>query len=133
MKYYYANKELELQKMAIYRELNRDKINKQKREYYLKNRDRLNKQVKKYVNTPVGKKLKNETWKRYVINNPIKQKARNIVSNAIKYGTIIPKKCEICGNPISQAHHTDYRKPLKVVWLCHKHHRQSHGQLIGIK
>ena len=32
----------------------------------------------------------------------------------------------VCGNPVSEAHHRDYEKPLEVVWLCPEHHRIWH-------
>lgn len=28
-----------------------------------------------------------------------------------------------------QAHHEDYSKPIDVMWLCFRHHRERHGQL----
>ena len=61
--------------------------------------------------------------------NPLKYKARNAVSNALRDGRLIRKPCEVCGNPHVQAHHSDYSKPLDVRWLCFEHHREDeHGQ-----
>lgn len=60
---------------------------------------------------------------------PEKIRAREILSLAIKKRKIIKKPCEICGEQISQAHHEDYSKPLDVIWLCRKHHREIHGNL----
>lgn len=34
--------------------------------------------------------------------------------------------CVICGSVDSEAHHPDYREPVKVVWLCRKHHKCQH-------
>lgn len=43
----------------------------------------------------------------------------------------LPKQpCEQCGEVRSEAHHTDYRRPLSVRWLCFTHHREAHGQLL---
>lgn len=62
---------------------------------------------------------------------PGKYRARKMVNKGIKNGTIIKLPCRVCGNPKSQGHHEDYRKPLQVIWLCFKHHREHHGQTVG--
>lgn len=61
---------------------------------------------------------------------PGKSKAYYAVSNAIRDGRLKRLPCEVCGKK-AQAHHADYRKKLKVKWLCFKHHRENeHGQII---
>jgi len=63
------------------------------------------------------------------VNSPIKVKAWNAVSNAIRDKKLKRLPCEVCGNEKSQAHHDDYSNPLDVHWLCFKHHREdAHGQ-----
>lgn len=37
-----------------------------------------------------------------------------------------PKHTEPCSK--IEGHHTNYLKPLDVVWLCVKHHRQAHEE-----
>ena len=51
--------------------------------------------------------------------------ARTIVYRAIKNKTLTPLPCLICGDK-SEAHHPDYDLPLDVVWLCRKHHKETH-------
>lgn len=63
-------------------------------------------------------------------NNPGKYRARVKVGNAKRDGKIKQENCKVCGDPQTQAHHTDYRRPLFVAWLCFKHHRELHGQVI---
>jgi hypothetical protein len=63
------------------------------------------------------------------INHPGKARANHAVTNAVRDGRLIRKSCEVCNNPKSEGHHTDYRKKLDVRWLCFTHHRQAHGQL----
>lgn len=58
---------------------------------------------------------------------PERVKARNAVSRALKSGRLIKKPCVKCGDNKSFAHHTDYSKPLDVVWLCRTHHRAEHN------
>jgi len=55
-----------------------------------------------------------------------KDNARQKVRNAIKKGIILRQPCMKCGNPKTQGHHTDYSKPLDVIWLCQKHHKELH-------
>ena len=55
-----------------------------------------------------------------------KDQARGKVNNAIRDGRLVKLPCEICGDPKAEAHHDDYRKKLKVRWLCFKHHREYH-------
>jgi hypothetical protein len=62
---------------------------------------------------------------------PIKEKARRETKNALKRGTIKKNPCGKCGNTKVEAHHGDYRQPLKVIWLCRYCHLRtapgSHG------
>ena len=62
-------------------------------------------------------------------------KSQNILEQAIKKGVVERKThCEACGDSGSfkdgrtkvQAHHTDYNKPLDVLWLCQKCHHEWH-------
>ena len=63
--------------------------------------------------------------------HPEKTAAYNKVRRAIKNGSLVRLPCLICGDPRSQAHHRDYSRPLDVEWLCFKHHREAHGQVVG--
>lgn len=57
---------------------------------------------------------------------PEKIRAREIVYNAVRSGKLHRQPCSVCGEQDTEAHHEDYRKPLDVVWLCRKHHRELH-------
>lgn len=59
-------------------------------------------------------------------------KARRILNHAIRDKKVKRRNCEICGKKQTEAHHEDYEKPLKVRWLCFKHHRQAHNQLLSL-
>lgn len=58
--------------------------------------------------------------------NPEHKAANDIVSNAIRDGTLVRKPCCVCGKEDAQAHHEDYSKPLDVHWLCTRHHNDRH-------
>ena len=60
---------------------------------------------------------------------PARHAARRAVTRALKAGTLVRLPCEVCGNPLTQAHHDDHFKPLPVRWLCFRHHRELHGQV----
>ena len=83
----------------------------------------------------------NPNWKNGISSNnyhykllqkqryPEKVKARDIVRDALRNGTITKKPCVICGDVNSHAHHDDYTKPLDVKWVCRKHHKEIHKGL----
>jgi hypothetical protein len=52
--------------------------------------------------------------------------AHNAVSKAILRGKLQQQPCWVCGEK-AQAHHPDYSRPLDVVWLCDKHHKEAHA------
>jgi hypothetical protein len=84
-----------------YREANREKIRKRHRSYM-------------------------RIWRE---ENEIEKKkgwARQQVAVALRKGGISQEKCSICGEEKVQAHHTDYSRPLEVIWLCFIHHKEQH-------
>jgi hypothetical protein len=60
---------------------------------------------------------------------PKKNKANEIMGNAVRSGKLIKLPCQVCGNQRTQGHHEDYSKPLDVVWLCTRHHADRHIHL----
>lgn len=56
--------------------------------------------------------------------DPLKYRARNAVSNALRDGRLHRRPCR-CGAKRVQAHHHDYSKPLDVEWLCFRCHRKD--------
>lgn len=58
-----------------------------------------------------------------------RQKAHNMVRNAVKTGKLVRQPCCRCGNPKTVAHHEDYDKPLDVMWLCQPCHKQRHKEI----
>lgn len=55
-----------------------------------------------------------------------KKNVRLITHRAIKDGILTKQPCSICGEVRVDAHHDDYMEPLKVRWLCRKHHNEHH-------
>jgi hypothetical protein len=67
-----------------------------------------------------------EATKRMRKKYPQKYKARGIVNDALHYKKISKLPCEVCGELKVEAHHEDYNKPLDIIWLCIKHHKDLH-------
>jgi len=57
------------------------------------------------------------------------RKIKWIVRSSLVKGLIEKKPCEKCGEKKSEAHHEDYNKPLDIVWLCKRCHKQRHQQI----
>ncbi len=65
-----------------------------------------------------------ETKLRYRQRHPDRIYARTMLAYAVRLGKIQKQPCVVCGDPRSEGHHSDYSKPLDVVWLCNKHHHE---------
>ena len=50
----------------------------------------------------------------------------------IRRGLITREPCKSCGSIKVQPHHTDYSKPLLIIWLCKECHMQEHKRLTTI-
>jgi len=54
-------------------------------------------------------------------------RCRSYARYYLKTGLIEKKPCSVDGCTLpSQMHHPDYDRPLKIVWLCRKHHVRLH-------
>ena len=81
-------------------------------------------------NKEASRKAKN----RHAFLNPLKTKARNSLSNAIRDGKIKKGPCECCGSTSNiHGHHENYRFPLIVNWLCEPCHKWWHKIRRGYK
>jgi hypothetical protein len=52
--------------------------------------------------------------------------ARSYAGVYLRRGILKKLPCRVCGSEQTQMHHPDYSKPLDVIWLCEKHHRDMH-------
>ncbi|EJT01398.1 hypothetical protein RCCGE510_29136 (plasmid) [Rhizobium sp. CCGE 510] len=62
-------------------------------------------------------------WRRA---NPGKYDAHLAVQRAVKAGELEKQTCEVCGVEAVDAHHDQYDEPLRVRWLCRRHHTRLH-------
>jgi hypothetical protein len=81
-----------------------------------------------YVQTPEGRAARKKASGAWDAGNRHKKAAQTAVNNAKRDGRLHPQPCRECGSPRVQAHHTDYSRPLEVVWLCTRHHADHHKQ-----
>ncbi len=90
------------------------------------------KRMRAYYRTKKGKKVIKEIAKRQNEKNREKVRARTTLNWAVNSGKIKrPKKCEHCGQSEMRitGHHTDYSKPLLVMWLCDVCHKAEHKRI----
>lgn len=114
-------------KKEFYRNKNRNRksnTNKNRKSQYPQQKygDKTDAQKRKILNTVV-------IWHK---NNKEKIYAHWKVRDAIKSGKLIkPKNCVRCNESkkLIDGHHTDYTKPLDVLWLCRKCHIQEHHDM----
>mgnify|MGYP001582169702 CR=1 FL=1 len=64
-------------------------------------------------------------------NRILENSAMGKVHSAVESGRLKkPRYCRSCGQEIElQAHHRDYNKPLKVIWLCSGCHKFLHSYI----
>ncbi len=80
-----------------------------------------------YQATKAGKRAAARAHKKQIELYPHKYKARVILGNAVRDGKVKKLPCEVCGSTRRiHGHHEDYSRPLDVVWLCSKHHKERH-------
>lgn len=109
-KWYEEHKGQALDTRAKYYQNNRAEIDAKKKEWRKKNIEKMRQWDREYE-----KKFRIRTGG-----------ATDIVCRALKSKKIERKPCEICGEGPAEAHHCDYNRPLDVMWLCKRHHREWH-------
>lgn len=57
-----------------------------------------------------------------------RHRVRSVTAYAVLRGVLTKQPCARCGAAKVQAHHTDYERPLEVVWLCRPCHLTEHAQ-----
>lgn len=96
--------------------------------YVLKERiaSRARKAIRPSIRTAEQTKANNAAMRK---KYPEKDKARAMLNNAIAAGQVVRGSCQVCGIENAEAHHPDYAKPLEVMWLCQKHHKELHVKI----
>ena len=77
-----------------------------------------------------NKERRRKTNKKYYWANREKRSAYAKVYRAVFSGKIKrPNSCDKCGtNSRLEGHHKDYSKPLEIIWLCIRCHKNIHQE-----
>lgn len=139
--YYQLNKEAVVAKQEEWNEANTEKIKEYRRGYYARNIEKYRalarsrrvyhrvvskEQYLRLKDDPVYKaaqvKRTMEWQKRY----PDKMACYRVFKRAVSSGKLVRGPCVVCGKEEVHGHHDDYDKPLEVIWLCDRHHKDHH-------
>ncbi len=88
--------------------------------------------IEEYLQRPKVKKRRAELDKKYYLQHPQKNSARNHTSNLVRDGKIARQPCESCGAKRAEAHHWDYSNPDLISWLCSLCHKGVHRGVLCI-
>ena len=105
-----------------YYETHREQERTRKKRYRLENVEKIREYNKTYApNHVICTKRSRQKY-------PEKYKARTKVGNDLRLGKLKrPDSCSVCGSSAKlEAHHTDYSKPLELVWTCTPCHKKIH-------
>lgn len=80
-----------------------------------------------YAKTDAGKAAKNKALRNYREKHTDRYFAHVALGNAVRDGVVKKQPCLICGETKVEGHHPDYSRPLDVVWMCKKHHTETHN------
>lgn len=53
---------------------------------------------------------------------------RYLTIDSVRFGNLVQSECA-CGNPVTKAHHDNYRFPFIIKWMCGKCHSRRHKEL----
>lgn len=111
---------------------NNEEFKEKRKEYYHKNRDKL---CKSQIDSQKGNVRYRKYQNKYLIekrkSGDKKFIARQILKLAVKAKMIIkPLNCCKCNcEDKLEGHHSDYDKPLDVMWVCIPCHRKIHKKV----
>lgn len=124
-------KECVKSRVRSYRESNLEKCREYDRQRYRLAKKRNDDAFRSKYRKPI----KASTRAKWCASNPRKRRAQIEVRKALQSGDLVrPKSCEVCACKCTpHAHHSDYRHPLKIHWLCPKCHGRVHSVLNEVR
>lgn len=97
--------------------------------HYQENFEKIQAYEKKRATTPKRRQLNAKYSNKWRKETKGASAAQCKVTRALKKGILVRQACVVCGSEKSHGHHPDYSKPLSVIWLCQKHHKQAHKEM----
>lgn len=149
-KRYFDNRENILKENRKYYLENRERLRKRQNELQKIPEKRLKNNERQKKWSKINRELRRKIYRKYLYanrdkankwqlewrkNHKIEARAHRMIRDHVRRGNIIrPNECEICKLECKpDGHHTDYSKPLEVMWLCKTCHAHQHGKLLDIK
>jgi len=129
-----VHREYEIERAKRRRATKKEQIRRARRAWYARNKEHVAAREYKYRTSPKRQAVVRELIRLKYMRSKVdpvlgqKYRARRMVHDAIRRGLIQRQPCAVCGDPKSEGHHNDYSKPLDVIWLCRKHHREIHQE-----
>lgn len=110
-----------------YQKKNKEKVNEYHREWYQKNKDKFREQ-RSHQRERINSWARGYTKKEEV---RFKLNANGLLNYHVKRGNIVkPQSCQICSEVRKlESHHHDYKKPLDIIWICIPCHKAIHKRL----
>ncbi|KKM95884.1 hypothetical protein LCGC14_1183610 [marine sediment metagenome] len=130
--WYSSNREHSNRNSRRWRIKNRERMLEYQREYDKNNRDRRKELARTY--RKVNPSMVCKVNKNYRLKYPERIRANNYLNNSIISGKIVkPLLCSNCLKGTTSnnlhGHHSNYSKPLDVIWLCTTCHGIEHRVL----
>ena len=119
-----ANPDKERESHRKWREANPEKWGEYRRKWVAANPEKARGYSRKYREANPGEAK--ECTRKWVDANPDSLRCYNTLNYAIQTGKFERQPCEVCGQVQVHGHHSDYSKPLEVIWLCPQHHKRLH-------
>jgi hypothetical protein len=110
-----------------WRKNNYGKVKKYNKQWWKNNPEKVNEIKKRFDEKHLGYyKQYQKQWRK---DNSEKVIAHNLANKVYPEVQV----CSVSGcNNIGERHHPDYEKPLEIEWLCTKHHRAHHSELVSV-
>jgi len=120
----------------LYRQTEKGKLARKKEAINARLSGKKKERQKRYKLTEKAKVVAKRYEKKRcnTVEGKAKLSAKNAVRYALRIGKIVKQPCFICGEVMSQAHHSSYAQDMRlnVTWLCPDHHNEIHNPLGGM-
>ena len=130
-KNYLETREKQIKQALDWNRKNRDRKNENERKWRrekMKNDPEYREKIRKHSQAMYRKHKAKRLLYSSLQENTERQKARHELRYALRKRKIVrPVKCDSCNNVGKvEGHHSDYSKPLSVIWLCRSCHELIH-------